>query len=62
MSPGQMFPGKKPLSQLSIVKEKHGKLPLKFSQNRMIKSRVIANIEFPAVVGGWVVVVLVVVV
>ena len=44
----------------SIVKEKHGKLPLKFGQNRMSKSWDIANIDFPVmvlvVVGGWVVV------
>ena len=50
MSPGQMFPGQMSLWQLSIVKENHGKLPLKIGQNRMSKSRDIAVIEFPVVV------------
>ena len=38
------------LWQLSIVKEKHGKLPLKFRQNRMSKRQDIAHIKFPVVV------------
>ena len=61
MSIGQIFPGQISLWQLSIVKEKHGKLPLTFCQNWMSNSQDIANIEFPVVVGGgWVVVVVVV--
>ena len=51
--PGQMFPGKMSLWQLCIVKEKHGKLLLKFCQNLMSNSRDIADIEFPVVGGGW---------
>ena len=47
-----MLPGQMSLWQLSIVKKKHEKLPLKFGQNRMSKSRNIANIEFPVVVVG----------
>ena len=47
MSPGQMS-----LWQFSIVKEKHGKLPLLYDQNLMSKSRDIADIDFPVVVGG----------
>ena len=49
---GQMFPGQMSLCQLSIVKEKHGKLTLKFGQNQMSKSRDIVNIEFPVLGGG----------
>ena len=48
--PGQMLPGQITLWQLSIVKEKQGKLPLKCCQNWMSKSRDIADIEFPVVV------------
>ena len=40
------------LWQFSIVKEKHGKLPLLYDQNRMSKSRDIADIDFSVVVGG----------
>ena len=47
-----MFPGQMSPWQLSIVKENHGKLPLKFGQKRMSKSRDITDIEFPVVVGG----------
>ena len=49
-----MFPEQMSLWQLSIVKEKHGKLPLNFGQNRLSKSWNIADIEFPVavVVGG----------
>ena len=39
-----------PFGQLSIIKEKHKKLPLKFSKHRMSKCPKIADIEFPMVV------------
>ena len=51
MSPGQMFPGQISLWQLSIVKEDHGKLALKFGQNRMRNRQVIADFDFLVVVG-----------
>ena len=44
MLPGQMLPGQMSLWQMSIVKEEQGKLPLKFSQNRMSNSWDIAYI------------------
>ena len=46
-----MLSGQISLWQLSIVKEKHGKLPLNFGQNRLSKNWDIADIEF-AVGGG----------
>ena len=55
-----MFDAQMSLRQLSIVKEKHGKL-LKFGPYQMSKSRDIADIKFlVVVVGGWLVVVVVV--